>query len=264
MEDLSKAFLSEYYSATKILEYRKAISNFTQEDRESVFETWDRLKELVRLCPQHGIAEPLLMQQFYGGMNKLGKQVLDGLNPQGGFNGMNEIDARNALERMYKTSKNWRTLCKSQVSMASSTFEEQLEILRNNVNSQINALQGRFNQPVFQACEFCQGPHFSGDCHSNGILTIPEETEYVDQATSTPVIGNSYNSTWLNHPNFGWRSTTGNPSFQRSYARQPPQGAPYQPQQPIALPPPRNFNPPKDPLQEMKEMMKGLWIPTKK
>ena len=108
-DELSKAFLVEYYSAAKILEYRKATSSFTQEAGESVFEAWDRLKELIRLCPQHGITEPLMMQQFYGGMNELGKQVLDGLNPQGGFNGMNEIDARNALERMYKTSKNSRT-----------------------------------------------------------------------------------------------------------------------------------------------------------
>lgn len=197
-DDLSKAFLAEYYSAAKILEFRKAISSFTQEDGESVFEAWDRLKELIRLCPQHGVTEPLLMQQFYGGMNELGKQVLDGLNPQGGFNGMNEIDARNALERMYKTSKNWRTNVRSkpqrhQVSMANSSFEEQLEKLRNQMNSQINALQGRNVQTVCQVCEFCQGPHFSGDCYGNGILTMPEETEHVELANATPGMGNSYN-----------------------------------------------------------------------
>lgn len=41
-----------------------------------------------------------MMQQFYGGMTEFGKQIVDGLNPEGGFYGMNEIDARNALERM--------------------------------------------------------------------------------------------------------------------------------------------------------------------
>lgn len=51
-----------------------------QLDGEIVFEAWDRLKELLQLFPHHGLSEPLMMQQFYGRMNELGKQVLDGLN----------------------------------------------------------------------------------------------------------------------------------------------------------------------------------------
>lgn len=37
-DDLSKSFLDEFYSTAKILEFRKAISSFTQEDGESFFE----------------------------------------------------------------------------------------------------------------------------------------------------------------------------------------------------------------------------------
>lgn len=66
---------------------------------------------------------------------------------------MKEIDARNALERMDKTCKNWRTNVRSktqrsQVSVANSSFEEQLENLNTNMNNQINTLQGRYVQPM--------------------------------------------------------------------------------------------------------------------
>lgn len=80
---------------------------------------------------------------------------------------MNEIDARNTLERMYWTNKNWRTNVRSRqvnypVNVAASSFDEKLESLRNQVNNQINELQGRNVQSVHQFYEFCQKPQFSG------------------------------------------------------------------------------------------------------
>lgn len=96
----------KYYSVAKILEYNKALSGFTHDAEEMVIEAWDRFKELLRLCPQYGLTEPLLLQQFYGGMIEIGKQVLDGFNPQGDFNGLNETNARKASERLYKNSRN--------------------------------------------------------------------------------------------------------------------------------------------------------------
>lgn len=100
------------------------------------------------------------MQQFYRGMNELGKQVLDKLNPRGSFNRMNEDDARSALERMYRTNRNWRTSVRARPVRApvqvtqSSSIEEQLEALRNNMNTQINILQGKAIKEVNFICEF--------------------------------------------------------------------------------------------------------------
>lgn len=61
-DELSRAFLAEYYSASKILEFQKAISSFTQLEWEIIFKVWERLKELIRLCPRHSLSEPLMMQ----------------------------------------------------------------------------------------------------------------------------------------------------------------------------------------------------------
>lgn len=132
-----------------------------QLEGEIVFEAWERLKELIQLCPHHGLSEPLMMQQFYGGMNELRKQVLNGLNPQGGSNGMNEEDAQNTLERMYWTNQNWRTSVRAKPvrfpvnATHTSTMEEQLETLRNNVNAQINIIQDKVVQNVNLFCKIC-------------------------------------------------------------------------------------------------------------
>lgn len=102
-----------------------------------------------------------MMQQFYGGMNELRKQVLNGLNPQGGSNGMNEEDAQNTLERMYWTNQNWRTSVRAKPvrfpvhATHTSTMEEQLETLRNNVNAQINIIQDKVVQNVNLFCKIC-------------------------------------------------------------------------------------------------------------
>lgn len=90
------------------------------------------------------------MQQFYGGMSEL---ELDGLNPQWGFNGMNEIDERNALERMYRANKNWRTNVRSRplrnlVNLAGYFLDKQLENLRNKMN-----IKSMFcKEQVFKMC----------------------------------------------------------------------------------------------------------------
>lgn len=106
---------------------------------------------------------------------------------------MHEDDARKALEKMYRTSRNWRTsvrekLIRFRVQAAqSSLMEEQLETLRNNVNAQINILKGKSIQNVSYSCEFCQGPYYRSDCARGGILLIFEDMEQVDTANVAPI-----------------------------------------------------------------------------
>lgn len=97
------------------------------------------------------------------------------------------------------------------VNVANSSFNEQLEGLRTEMNNQISALQGRLIQPAYHVCEFCQGPH------------------------------------WRNQPCFNGRNNSRSINFQNAYPRQL-----------LPLPTPRNYNVPMDPMQEVKEMIKGL------
>jgi hypothetical protein len=39
---------------SKVNEYRKEISSFTQEEDEKFLESWERFKDLLIKCPPHG------------------------------------------------------------------------------------------------------------------------------------------------------------------------------------------------------------------
>jgi len=65
---LSKAFLSKYFPLGKNAKLRTEITYFIQRDRESLYEAWERFKDLQRQCPHHGVSDWLLVQTFYNGL----------------------------------------------------------------------------------------------------------------------------------------------------------------------------------------------------
>ena len=58
---LSKAFLTKYYLHGKTAKYRQDLAGFKQQYSESLYEAWERFKDLQRNCPHHGIPDWLLM-----------------------------------------------------------------------------------------------------------------------------------------------------------------------------------------------------------
>lgn len=53
--DLAEKFLMKYFPPTKNAKLRNDITSFQQLEGESLYETWERHKELLRRCPHHGI-----------------------------------------------------------------------------------------------------------------------------------------------------------------------------------------------------------------
>ena len=47
---------------------RSQISDFQQKDSESLFDAWERYKDMLRLCPHHGLEEWLIIHTFYNGL----------------------------------------------------------------------------------------------------------------------------------------------------------------------------------------------------
>ena len=60
-EALSKAFLSKYFPPGKTAKLRARINSFTQRSDESLYEAWERFKDLQRQCPHHGVPNWLLI-----------------------------------------------------------------------------------------------------------------------------------------------------------------------------------------------------------
>lgn len=56
---------------------RSQINGFRKKDNESLFEVWERYKDMLRICPYHGLEPWLIIHTFYDGISYNTKLNLD-------------------------------------------------------------------------------------------------------------------------------------------------------------------------------------------
>jgi Retrotransposon gag protein len=54
-DQLAEAFLAKYFPPTKTALLRTQINSFQQKEGESLYDAWERFKDLLRSCPHHGL-----------------------------------------------------------------------------------------------------------------------------------------------------------------------------------------------------------------
>ncbi|KAF7808435.1 uncharacterized protein G2W53_035178 [Senna tora] len=64
-EQMMKNFLERYYPASRVNNVRRELFEIKQHTHETLFDYWERFKELCASCPQHGIPEQALISFFY-------------------------------------------------------------------------------------------------------------------------------------------------------------------------------------------------------
>jgi len=67
-DQMRQAFLAKFFPHSKTAQLRNQIIRFTQRDGESLYDVWEPFKEMLRLCPHHGLAKWLIMHTFYNGL----------------------------------------------------------------------------------------------------------------------------------------------------------------------------------------------------
>ena len=75
--DMEDAFLHKYYSVGKTSVVRRAMHEFSQGPGEVFYEAWERLRDLLRQCPHHGIPKHEITQIFYDGLGAPDRYFLD-------------------------------------------------------------------------------------------------------------------------------------------------------------------------------------------
>ena len=75
--EMEEEFLRKYYSIGKTTSVRKAMREFTQGPSETFHEAWERLRDLTRECPHHGVSRHELTQIFYDGLGPQDRYLLD-------------------------------------------------------------------------------------------------------------------------------------------------------------------------------------------
>ncbi|XP_052726013.1 uncharacterized protein LOC128194442 [Vigna angularis] len=200
---------------------KQDISSFQQEPEETLSQTWDRFKGLLRKTPIHGFDVPTQLNLFLGGLKSHTKLMLDA-SAGGNIRWKTPDEAHEIIENMASSDndvqsergqnqKRGMLELQSQDALLAQNkiMTQQLESLMKKV-SQLQIQNVSQAQHTVQGCELCGGEHQNGQCV---ILTnAKEEVNYMGNQSRQGNYGN-YNQGWRPHPSMG----------QASSSRPPPQ-----------------------------------------
>nr|GEU86788.1 reverse transcriptase domain-containing protein [Tanacetum cinerariifolium] len=82
-DDLVNKFVNQFFAPSKTTHLKNEISRFTQKFKDTFGEAWERFKEMLRACPNHGFSELTQTDTFYNGLNE---QDQDSFNAEAGGN----------------------------------------------------------------------------------------------------------------------------------------------------------------------------------
>ncbi|XP_057247487.1 uncharacterized protein LOC125492826 [Beta vulgaris subsp. vulgaris] len=202
---LSQAFLSKYFSQGKTAKFRNNITSFAQYDGESLYEAWERFKDLQRKCPHHGVPDWLLVQTFYNGLNESVRITIDAA-AGGAIMGKTTEVANRLLEEMASNNYHWSNNRGKPKNTAGMYEVEGINMLNAKVDNLVNLFTKMSNVNYVSTtipCNMCGGAHLTTECAN------VEQALYVSNFNKHPQndpYSNIYNPGWRNHPNFSWRN----------------------------------------------------------
>ncbi|KAL5564485.1 hypothetical protein UlMin_027649 [Ulmus minor] len=180
-DELVRKFLSKFFPPAKTAKLRNEITSFTQYDQESLYEAWERFKEMLRKCPHHGIPIWLQVSTFYNGLVSNYRAMIDAASG-GCLMGKTPEEAHELLEVMAENNNQWhseRVIAKRPAAV-------------NEIDS-VNVL--------------------SAQCQVGNPFASPnsEQANYVSnfQRPQHNPYSNTYNPGWRNHPNLSWGNNQG-------------------------------------------------------
>ncbi|XP_044489283.1 uncharacterized protein LOC123213766 [Mangifera indica] len=161
---LFKAFLAKYFPSGKTAKLRNKIATFFQRDDESLYEAWERFKDLQRQCPHHGLTDWLVVQTFSNGLSHLLKSILDAA-ANGSLMGKTFDMALHLIEEMASNSCRWPNDRASQKRHLGVHEVDGITM----VNAKLDALTKKLERLDIKvvrtsSCENCGGDHTSFVC----------------------------------------------------------------------------------------------------
>ncbi|GJR65310.1 reverse transcriptase domain-containing protein [Tanacetum coccineum] len=166
-EDLVSKFVNYFFPPLKTTNLKNDITNFQQKFDEMFSDAWDRFKELLRKCLNHGFSELHQIDMFYNALTQPDK---DSLNAAAGGNLLNRTpqDALTIIENKSKvcTSRNKPIVSKVSPTTSSSPSPD-ITALTDIVKELVlmnKANQQAFVKAVKKTCVTCGGPHLYYEC----------------------------------------------------------------------------------------------------
>ncbi|KAG8486098.1 hypothetical protein CXB51_019412 [Gossypium anomalum] len=227
-EQMTKKFLLKYFPPAKTAKLHNDISSFVQMDLVTLYDAWERYKDLLRRCPYHGLPLWLQVQTFYNGVNPSTRQMIDAA-VGGTINNKTPEEASEYIEEMSLNNYQWQVIRTKPTKIAGVYNVNSVTMLSNQVkllNKKIDGLLGSTQVHPTMRC----------DSSGRGVLTEyppfnptteEEQVNYIGNSnfrSQNNPYSNTYNAGWKNHPNFSW----GGQGNQRPQNPQGFQQPPYQ------------------------------------
>ncbi|GJR70244.1 DNA-directed DNA polymerase [Tanacetum coccineum] len=203
-EDLKTKFLNKYCPPGRTAKKIKEINNFQQDPDETLYQAWERFKELLMECPQHYLTEMHEVILFYNGLDVPTRQILDlrRVIPT-----KTAADAKTAIQEMAEYSQKWHNGTSRGRSTKTTDGLAAIQVQLNNLRREIK----KVNEKVYAAqvrCEQCNRPHYTKDCPQKEEGKTLEEAYYTQ--FGGPFQGGGYRATALGY----YQKNNANPSFQ--------------------------------------------------
>ncbi|CAM8982836.1 unnamed protein product [Rhodiola kirilowii] len=103
---LAKAFLQQYFPPSKTAHFRNEIISFLKLDGETLYDAWERYKELMRMSPHHNLELWQIIDTFYQRIDQ-GMRTLINQAAGGGLNGVSLEDTCDIIERAAQDYHLW-------------------------------------------------------------------------------------------------------------------------------------------------------------
>ncbi|KAL5567270.1 hypothetical protein UlMin_030434 [Ulmus minor] len=200
---LANVFLTKYFPPAKSAKMRNDISNFLQQDQESLYEAWERFKDLLRKCPHHGLPLWMQVQTFYNGLLSNTQTMVDAASggaffnksPEEGYE-LIEVMASNNFMKSERNSQK-RTAGVHDID-AFNKLAAQIALLNNNFkNLNVSSISN-------VVCDLCAGNHPSMECQGPYEANAEQVNFVANNQRQYNPNSNYYNQGWKNHPNFSW------------------------------------------------------------
>ncbi|XP_073019449.1 uncharacterized protein [Primulina eburnea] len=189
---MKQQFLEKFFPASRAANIQKDICGIRQLHEETLYEYWERFKQLCASCPQHQIPEQLLVQYFYEALSLFDR---------------NMIDAASGGALVNKTPQEARALISNMAANA-----QQFGTRQDNPPRQVNEVQ------QVKACgvwamvghptDMCPSLQEETTQQANAIGGFPGQPQRRYDPYS-----NSYNPGWKDQPNFSYKNQGGQQEY---------------------------------------------------
>lgn len=151
---LAEKFLERYFPPAKTTKFRSRILMFRQDSGESIYEAWERYKDLMRKCPHHGVELWVQCEIFYNGLELGNRQIID--NAAGGdFGTLTPRAGFELLEKMALKSYTQQTPRDSTTTKAGVHHVDQFTALAAQMEALNSKVDKLASNSVQTCCSLC-------------------------------------------------------------------------------------------------------------